>query len=297
MPIKSTQEVLEKLDEIRDFIISIDKQQIEVSDTDNFEEIAKLLKTNKWPQAVPGNLLVDMNSEQSKMDRAEGICDLMIEIPLENKKILDFGCGEGHLVHYSKNEMNTSKSIGYDIHKSGNLKWEEDNILLTNDFSKVIKNGPYDAIILYDVIDHLENETAEEVFDKIKQVSTSETQIYIRCHPWCCRHGSHHYSSMNKAFIHVVFSEEELEMLNIKPSINYTKRIYHPIGHYRKIWNDNGLKLIEEDVSKKNVEPFFEMPMIKHRIRKHWAGSGDKKARNWPRHQLEQSTIDYILTL
>ena len=66
------------------------------------------------------------------MDRAEGVVDILVEESLENKKFLDFGCGEGHMAKYAAKEC--SLSIGYDLQKSEKSKfdWEsqENNFLL-----------------------------------------------------------------------------------------------------------------------------------------------------------------------
>jgi hypothetical protein len=63
------------------------------------ELLEPLLKSDQWPQAVNEYLICDLNSEDDKDARAQGIIAAMIDPDLTGKKFLDFGCGEGHVVN------------------------------------------------------------------------------------------------------------------------------------------------------------------------------------------------------
>jgi 2-polyprenyl-3-methyl-5-hydroxy-6-metoxy-1,4-benzoquinol methylase len=121
-----------------------------------FENLKELLISSEWPESVLDFQIVDENSEQEKMDRAEGVIDILIQEDLKDKKFLDFGCGEGHMAKYASTQC--LLSVGYDIAepKMNSFAWEkkENNFLLTKNYESVVKNGHYDVILIYDVIDH-----------------------------------------------------------------------------------------------------------------------------------------------
>ena len=92
---------------------------------------------------------------------ASGRGDLFVDSVVQTSKtrhggaVLDFGCGEGHVV--VKASATAARSIGFDIVKTGVHDWEKSGkYLLTRNFDKVINSGPYDIILLYDVLDHCE---------------------------------------------------------------------------------------------------------------------------------------------
>ena len=118
-----------------------------------FQKLTELLKSDAWPHAVDPALICDVTSEQDKEDRAEGILDIIIDINLENLKFLDFGCGEGHVVNHSRSQK-PKLSVGYDIKKFDKWNnWEKSpNSLFTTDWNKAKTLGPYNIILMYDVI-------------------------------------------------------------------------------------------------------------------------------------------------
>lgn len=156
-----------------------------------------------WPEAIFQELICQDN-EEDKLDRASGILSFFIDEFVSNKKVLDFGCGEGHLVKImSSSDNNAELCVGYDIVQSGKLSWEnkQENHLLTTNFQKVIENAPYDIVVLYDVLDHCEN--PEEILNNIKSVCRNGTKVYVRCHPYTSRHGGHLYKDDNRAYLHL----------------------------------------------------------------------------------------------
>ena len=276
-------------------ISSVSRGTIKTEETKDFSDLKSLLSSEDWPEAVFQAQIADENSEKDKAERAEGICDIILP-PLEGKRLLDFGCGEGHIVNYSAKD--SELSVGYDIEKSlkSQFTWEEKNknTLLTTDFEKVKAEGPYDLIMIYDVLDHAKQDTMSEILTKASSVLSEDGRIYLRCHPWCGRHGGHAYREMNKAFVHLIFNEEELKSLGL--DLNPTHKVLFPIATYDKAIQDSNLvKESEHDIETEEVESFFsEVPIVRDRILKMFdISQWGEKGR--PSFQMSQCFVDYVL--
>ena len=260
-----------------------------------FDNLKALLFSNQWPAAVNPELICNEQSEIDKQERALGIIAQTINKPLNNLKVLDFGCAEGHTIPEFIHR-GASLAVGYDIVKSSNPNFTWENLhnqqLLTTDFNKVIKQGPYDVILLYDVIDHTSNESIPSLLAKVNQLSKLGTRIYIRCHPFISRHGGHLYQKLNKAFAHVVFSEDELKQMGYQTTS--VKRIVMPQIAYSQFLNYMPWKLESFFLDRTPLEPFFlENASILNRILVHF---GDHRPDGMPKAQMEQDFLDYIYT-
>jgi len=291
----------EKLEKIRDMlqelinslepVMNQNTQPESPKDTSEFKLLSDLLKSDEWPEAVFQIQIADENSEKDKEERAEGIADMLLP-PLGGKKFLDFGCGEGHVAKYVSKDASTA--VGYDIVKSGSQVWEEntEGFILTQNFDTVRANGPYDVILIYDVLDHVQS-TIESVLEQAKSVLAQEGRIYIRCHPWVSRHGGHAYRKINKAFIHLVFNDQELKDLGI--DLEFNNRVFMPLITYGTAIKNVNLKLESEpELDTQEVEEFFSLnPLIRSRILKSF-GITEWKAEK-PGFQLSQCFVDYIL--
>jgi 2-polyprenyl-3-methyl-5-hydroxy-6-metoxy-1,4-benzoquinol methylase len=258
-----------------------------------------LLNSNQWPPAVDPSLICDTRSEQDKEDRAEGILDLIIDISLENLKFLDYGCGEGHVINRSQLHK-TKYSVGYDIKKSDRWEqWTLKDALLTDDWTKAKSFAPFNVVLMYDVIDHM-LESTEDVISRlkeIKQLLAPNGRVYVRTHPYCSRHGTHLYHQINKAYAHLVFTEEELDILGYKHE--KTRKIIHPIGEYSHLFKSAGFRIHNgPSVIKEGVEKFFfSNQAVSDRIKSNYKNSPEARLRagHFPTFQLEQQFIDYIL--
>jgi 2-polyprenyl-3-methyl-5-hydroxy-6-metoxy-1,4-benzoquinol methylase len=281
-----------KASELRSILLAAAEGLNELS---QFDDLKTLLDSSEWPNAVFEVQIADEKSEEDKKERAEGIADIILP-GLDGKKFLDFGCGEGHVAKYAA--TNANLSIGYDKEKNPNsqLEWEDkkENFLLTTDFEKVKAEGPYDIILIYDVLDHAKEESMEQVLEKAKSVLSDDGNIYLRCHPWASRHGGHAYRKINKAFIHLALSEEELKKIGLE--LEFNKKVLYPLATYLKAIEDAGLeKINEEEVDFQDVEPFFSKnPVIKERLLKlygirEWGDAGR------PAFQMSQCFVDYVL--
>jgi SAM-dependent methyltransferase len=289
-------EKLEKIrDLVNDLIASLDerapiKEEPKLENYSEFGLLKGLLESTSWPEAVFSAQIADDSSESDKMERAEGISDIILP-PVLGKKFLDFGCGEGHVAKHVSKEA--ALSVGYDI-ISRDPSWENksEKLLLTTDFEKVKAEGPYDTILIYDVLDHSQ-ESPEELLIRAKSVLSQEGKIYLRCHPWTGRHGGHAYKKINKAFIHLVFEEKELSELGVV--LDHNRKILRPINTYNKAIEDAGLKRSEPEVDTQEVEAFFEEnPLVRNRILKSlglttWTSDA-------PAFQMSQCFLDYVLT-
>ena len=298
----NTQKIKNLINQIRTNLNNIEKELNEtpqavqvapvLSPADEFEQLKNLLDSEEWPEAVLDFQIVDENSEEEKLDRAEGVVDILVQEDLENKKFLDFGCGEGHMAKYAS--KNAAVSVGYDIVKSKKSKftWEKLNekLLLTTNFEKVKKEGPYDIVMIYDVLDHAENPV--DVLNKAKSVLSENGKIYLRTHPWCGRHGGHLYRIKNKAFVHVVFSDEELAKLNLVYEERNNK-VKFPIAVYEGLIKESGLNIESKDVENQDVENFFEKNQLLSRRLKQIIGAEDGKV--FPKFQMSQCFHDYVL--
>jgi 2-polyprenyl-3-methyl-5-hydroxy-6-metoxy-1,4-benzoquinol methylase len=273
-----------------------------ITSEDEFEALKTLLESDQWPAAVEPYLICNVSSEQDKEDRAEGILDLIIDVHLEKLGFLDFGCGEGHVVNRSLMQ-NPRKAVGYDIAASTTWgRWQPDErAAYTTDWEEVKKYAPYNVVLLYDVLDHIEgaDEVVVDNLKKIKEVMAPNARVFVRCHPWCSRHGTHLYHTINKAFIHIVFTGEELAKLGYDKGM-WARRIIHPLMTYNNWFQKAGYRLQRKEQSiKMDVEKFFHAtPIIAKRIKTHWRDSVEKDLREgkqFPLFQLEFQFVDFVL--
>ena len=233
------------------------------------ESFAKLeaLDDPKWPLAVESFLIVDRNSEKQKMERGQNIVDDLLP-NLQDLKFLDFGCGEGHVVKVAQEKAKLA--VGYDPALDISEDW------FVRSIERVKSLGPFDVIILYDVLDHVLNplETMQQVVD----CTHKDTRVVIRVHPWTSRHGGHLYQEKNKAYLHLVFKKEELNEIGLNPA-SFTKM------DYESIFNTVGLKVKQKDEIVDMPENFFlENPVLKKRL----LSFGDKN-------EIAISFLDFIL--
>lgn len=260
------------------------------SNLDNFEKIKEAFNSDKWPEAVNPNLICDPTSETDKVERGRGIIELMIEEDLKNLKVLDYGCGEGHCAHLAA-DYKTATSVGFDIVKSSS--WDalqKEGVILTTDFGQVKENGPYDIIILFDVIDHIKGDDPVSILEKVKSVLKEGGKVYMRCHPFMSRHATHLYHAANKAYIHLVFDAEELKQ--IVPNAPYFEEnigVKYPLKTYHDYISQAGLRSINRRDITEKVELFFKIPKIAERIMK------NTEFDQFPEFQMGLQFIDFVL--
>ncbi len=202
-------------------------------------ELRMLAKSDKWPLAVSEDMRFS-EDEVGKLARARAIIEYMEE-DFKGKKFLDYGCGDSLVV----NELSSiCEARGYDI---------------GGDFEEIQKAGPYDIILLYDVLDHCTNETQESLMGKVESLLSPDGVIYVRCHPWTSPHATHMYNQLNRGYLHLVFTPEELVTFGI--SGVETLRIEKPVLHYRELFK--GFKYSENIIMDDVSQFYFDDKIVK----------------------------------
>ena len=268
-----------------------------VSITDKIKETSSLklmCKKGNWPEAIPEEFICGEDYD-SRMFRAYGIIEQYLQLDLTQKKFLDFGCGDG-LVAEVALKCGAEVSVGYDI-KIDDL-WDKiekkDNLILTDNLDDFI-GYKFDLILLNDVLDHCDD--PDKALQTISSILADNGTVYCRCHPWTSRHGSHAYKKLNKAFIHLIFTDEELYRLDVDPI--KTLRTLDPIATYQEVIKKNNFIIKSEKTAITPVEILFSLdPVIVRRIKNHWIEQGDNPYADgdaFPREILEIDFVDYIL--
>jgi hypothetical protein len=147
-----------------------------------------------------------------------------------------------------------------------------------------------------DVLDHTKNPLEE--LKKIHSIKTPQTgKVLLRIHPWTSRHGTHLYKKLNKAYLHLVFSEEELYSMGLED--NYTIKLIDPVSAYKKMFKEVGFSVLKEDITTQPIEMFFtHTEEILRRIKSRWKNSTIPELAAgtiFPREILEIQFIDYVL--
>lgn len=259
----------------------LDDHSIAPEPTTETEKLAELTnlrmlaRSDAWPEAVPPDLIC---ADNEKGTQARGILREFITTSIQNKRFLDFGCGEGYITKSAKKDFGALFSVGYDIKQ--NSLWDE-TAIFSNDFKKIKEHAPYDVIMAFDVLDHAKNP-----IEALKQMKLVREQIYgrifVRFHPWTSRHGSHLYKDLNKAYLHLIFDDKELASLGLMNQ--ETNKSINPLEEYR-IWiKEAGLTVLEEKPIIQPIEIFFtKNPILARRIK------------NYNNEIMELQFVDYIL--
>jgi hypothetical protein len=171
--------------------------------------------------------------------------------------------------------------MGFDLFEKGDLWARNDN--LTLDWKRIKDSGPYDVVLMHDVVDHILGDY-NDVFENIKDVSNG--LVCIRCHPFCGRHGFHMHHQINKAFIQMVFTEQELTLLGLYQE-EKTAPIILPTQFYS--FFSKYFEVLEFRITRDPVEDFFKNELVESRI-KLWYGD-DLKFHD----QMSCSFVDFIL--
>lgn len=282
-------EIIDLLNEINQKLDYL-KNKIDNKHDATFDLLKSLVMEPSFPEAVDPSLICDLSNEEEKIERATNIVEIYIEEFLENKSFLDFGCGEGHVALASL-EKATKLSKGYDINPNAFSKSivETNPNLLTNNWEDIAKEK-YDVILMYDVFDHIEKEDEVEVMKKLKSILAPDGKIYARMHPFVSRHANHYYHTLNKAFVHLIFTDEELEKITGKKPDVHVNKVFYPYRQYGEVFKKANIKTISSNTIENEVEPYFkDNKMITDRIVKRF------NLFELPLHQMTMSFIDFVL--
>lgn len=232
-----------------------------------------------WPSAVQDFFILDPTNEGQKCQRAQDIVELLISENLIGKRFLDFGCGEGHVARHIAN-LGAAISIGYDLLDSGDCT--------SSIWNEVVAKGPYDVILLFDVLDHLVRDDIFSVLWKVKSVLAENGHVYLRVHPITSRHACHQYHDCNKAFIHLLLPEERFVEL-CPHSVKNTGDAKYPLRFYKEYFDRANFEIVKTRMVRDNVEDIFRQPEFATKICK------TLQVPEFPDFQMTISFVDYIL--
>lgn len=256
--------------------------------TDRTRRLEAAVAHEDWPVAIDGAFLVDRSSTEERGRRAHAILDTFLDHSLAGTRFLHYHCSDGDVV--AEAARRGAAALGY------NTQAADDQALLVNDRALVAARGPYDAVLLFDVLDHLMDEEPEALLRRLAGLLTSQGRICVRCHPWSARHATHLFHRLNKAYLHLIFDDEELSLLGLQNLP--TRRIIHPLATYGAWFKAAGLQVVDSYVAKQRVEVFF-VEHYAQTIAAHWKTSPNPDlaaGRKLPLEQLNIQYVDYILS-
>lgn len=249
----------------------------------------EFINNSRWVNAVEPIQICNRDSEEEKNIRGSVIFNLLISNKLKNYNkpineisVLDFGSGEGHIAKHTANS--SCQVFAYDIENNNKC-----NVNFTTNFEE-ISSRKYDFIFMYDVLDHSIKEDPADILKKLKPLLNDTGKMIIRCHPWCSRHGTHHWT-LNKAYAHLFLSERELEKLGHKGIP--TRVITHPKPTYRNWITVSDLKIEMESPLVKSCGIYIEngWPGVKSHLQSLYPN------KDFNYEFIETEFIDYVLTL
>lgn len=220
------------------------------------KHVEALLAIDCWPEAIVARSAIKP-TVADQINRANSVLDMMIDKSLEKVHFLDYGCGEGYVAKKAL-DRGAATSTAYDLVSSPS--WDDPKVTYTTKSSD-LKDGFYDAIFLYDVIDHCLDAIA--TMKHVKSLLKPDGVVYVRCHPWTSKHATHLFrDGLNKAFIHLFLTEAEIKGLGHTPM--FTRREKNPLEAYR--WFFHEFKIKKEHVIRESLNEFFKVPSFKELV-------------------------------
>ena len=145
--------------------------------------------------------------------------------------------------------------------------------------------GPFDLVVLYDVIDHCEDPVA--TLNAVRSVCHDKTVVFLRTHPFCGPHGGHIYRQINKAYVHLFFNDEELTEMGVKS--DFVRKVFFPLAGVEDWLKKSKFKITNNSMTRAVVPSFFKKPeMIKLLLESY-------PSKEFPEWQMSQVFNDYVL--
>ena len=220
---------------------------------DQNRAIQRMLQGTDWPLALEPELICITDEDKLKRDRA--ILSTFLDRPTGS--LLDYTLDGDH---FAKEAIKTGLSA-----------------TATSDLKSM--SGTFDIILMYDVLDHIENPV--EQLQQAKLLLSPNGVIVIRNHPWCSRHGAHLHS-VNKAFAHLLLNESDFQT-------STKQKIFYPRSTYHRWFNQSDLEIAKERTIKQEVEPFFKTEPLSSKLCQIY------NTDQFPAYQLSQVYCDYTL--
>ncbi len=264
----------------------------EIERLSEFTDLRLMTKSDIWPDAIDPEL-IGGDSAEDKANRAEGILRDFVKIDLTGKRFLDYGCGDGFVAAAAAANHGTALSVGYDPVATG---WESHppmphKLTLTTHLA----DNEFDVVLLHDVLDHASDPL--ELLQQAKLSKKLDGKIFVRCHPWASRHGTHLYRKLNKAYLQLVFTESELIAMGYKGE--KVIRPLDPVSQYRRLFAEMDLQIVEESTISQPVDAFFTTrPAVVRRIKDNWKGSLDPELASgskYPHEIMQIQFADFVL--
>ena len=241
-----------------------------------------LILSDNWPTAVAASRIVTTAEEQRV--RAAAIVNHTIHESLTNLRFLDFGCGIGHAVGAAR--ARGAMARGYDPKLLNTTEHTT-----TSNKSHIIKLGPYDVILMYDVIDHIAPNMLESSLLYLKANMHTKTRAYIRVHPFTSRHGGHSYTTHNKAYIHLFLTPEEMKQSNV--NIDKNNLVLNPRTYYKNLFTKQGFRIVSERTGHLKIESIIQklIPYVAH----NWTSQNMAFNQEAALDSMSVEFIDYII--
>ena len=205
-----------------------------------------IARSGLWPAAVHPSLIIGRDEEAKRIRAATVLADFVRLLP--GKRFLDYGCGEGHMAVEATRRGCTA--LGYDPTPQAWDRLPAGQINLTDELKIVQDTGPYDIALCYDVLDHAGDQQVE-ILKNIRRTMKPSGYIYLRCHPYTSIHGTHLYTSLNLAYIHLLLKPEDITELGGKPE--QVTKVVKPLNTYQGWIKQAGLTVNREII--RRVEP------------------------------------------
>jgi 2-polyprenyl-3-methyl-5-hydroxy-6-metoxy-1,4-benzoquinol methylase len=251
------------------------------------DHLLAAIKSTYWPEAVPPAMIIKNVDDRRK--RANSIVTDFVRTPLLGKRFLDFGCGTGECVDAAHHKG--AKAVGFEIVHS--QEWAGPKGTFTTDLDEALSHGPYEVMLLYDVVDHMFAQAKEfrQVAAKLRQALAPGGTAYVRCHPFSSRHGGHAYETFNKAYAHLYLTHDELVSVGVTPDSSLYK-IVHPMRVYPALFSNQ--QFVVQHVTPVTVRPErvieATIPFIQH----HWNTPGKTEYNINPQGILDILAIQFV---
>jgi len=261
---KQIKEYIRACEHMIKFFNKLLSQNIKVSAASNNDrlmeltELRILAKTKDWPKAIDEKISI--------IDQLRKFIET-ISVPIRNKNVLEFGCCDSELAAMLQNECGAKKVVSFDLDlcKYRQNIINDQGVIYTDNFRIVQQNESYDIITINDILDH----TEKPVYwlKQLTPLMSVNGRVFIRFHPYTSRNGTHLSEQLNKAFLHLVFSDDELATFGV--SNKFTRKITDLNISYERFIEESGLKIIKKNTKKTPVElMFFNDEKIAGRIKK-----------------------------